>query len=336
MPAGLPVLLAVAGTGIWLLRRLDRDADAAQAVASAAAAGGAFSAAAASRLRQALPFEGVALAGWLLAGAGLATDALVGHLVNDSAGWRVGASMAVPTAVAWAVLAGLARRRWPTDRHEGAWLAGLALPWLLLLLLWSLGVNLLGSGAMAPLPYLPLLNPLDLGHGLLLLYALRLRRALGAAGGPWGHRLQGWRVQLAGATAFIAFCWLSSALVRTLHHTAGTPLWLDGALDTGLVQMALSILWTLLALATMLLAARRLPPAQARTVWLVGAALLAVVVAKLLLVDLQQTSALQRIGSFVGVGLLMLVVGYVAPLPPARAVAEAGNGPGQAGSRGPG
>lgn len=51
-------------------------------------------------------------------------------------------------------------------------------------------------------------------------------------------------------------------------------------------------------------------------------ALLAVVVAKLMLVDLSQTSALQRIVSFVGVGLLMLLVGYVAPLPPQRAAAR--------------
>jgi uncharacterized membrane protein len=50
--------------------------------------------------------------------------------------------------------------------------------------------------------------------------------------------------------------------------------------------------------------------------------LLAVVVAKLMLVDLSQTSAPQRIVSFVGVGLLMLLVGYVAPLPPKRAEAR--------------
>ena len=41
---------------------------------------------------------------------------------------------------------------------------------------------------------MPLLNPIDLGHGLLLLYALRLRRALLGAGtgeaplAAWLHR----------------------------------------------------------------------------------------------------------------------------------------------------
>jgi uncharacterized membrane protein len=319
MPAGawaLAVLLLAAG---WVLRRLDADSGAAPGPGSAAAAP---AVGAARPLRQAWAAEAVALGIAVLAVAGLAADAVVARWVAESAGWRVGASMAAPTAVAWAVLAGLRRGRWPTDRRAGAWLAGLAVPWLVLLLAWSAGVNAFGDGAMAPLPYLPLLNPIDLGHGLLLLYALRLRRALLGAGtgeaplAAWLHRSG---PALAALTAAMAFWWLTSLLVRTLHHWAGTPMWTDGALDSGLVQMALSILWTTIALATMVVAARRLGPPQARTVWLAGAGLLAVVVAKLLLVDLSQTSALQRIGSFVGVGLLMLVVGYVAPLPPARA-----------------
>jgi uncharacterized membrane protein len=48
---------------------------------------------------------------------------------------------------------------------------------------------------------------------------------------------------------------------------------------------------------------------------MVGAALLAAVVLKLLLVDLSGTGTLTRIVSFIGVGVLMLVIGYVAPLP---------------------
>jgi uncharacterized membrane protein len=43
--------------------------------------------------------------------------------------------------------------------------------------------------------------------------------------------------------------------------------------------------------------------------------LLAAVVLKLLLVDLSGTGTVTRIVSFIGVGVLMLVIGYVAPLP---------------------
>jgi uncharacterized membrane protein len=50
--------------------------------------------------------------------------------------------------------------------------------------------------------------------------------------------------------------------------------------------------------------------------WLAGAGLMAAVVGKLLLVDLSSAGTIERIVSFVGVGLLMLVIGYLAPAPP--------------------
>ena len=47
-----------------------------------------------------------------------------------------------------------------------------------------------------------------------------------------------------------------------------------------------------------------------------GAALLGVVVVKLLLNDLSNTGTVARIVSFIGVGAGLLVIGYVAPVPP--------------------
>jgi len=41
-----------------------------------------------------------------------------------------------------------------------------------------------------------------------------------------------------------------------------------------------------------------------------------VVVVKLFVVDLSQLSAIARIGTFLVVGLLLLVVGYLSPVPP--------------------
>ena len=43
---------------------------------------------------------------------------------------------------------------------------------------------------------------------------------------------------------------------------------------------------------------------------------MAVVVVKLFLIDLTNIGGIERIVSFIGVGLLMLVIGFVAPLPP--------------------
>jgi uncharacterized membrane protein len=67
-----------------------------------------------------------------------------------------------------------------------------------------------------------------------------------------------------------------------------------------------------LALTVMLLASRQ----GNRPSWLAGAALLIVVIIKLFFVDLSSVGSIERIVSFLGVGLAMLVVGYFSPLPP--------------------
>jgi uncharacterized membrane protein len=56
---------------------------------------------------------------------------------------------------------------------------------------------------------------------------------------------------------------------------------------------------------------------RARALWLTGAGLLVAVVVKLFLIDLSSIGTIERIVSFVGVGVLMLVLGYFSPLPPA-------------------
>ena len=91
-----------------------------------------------------------------------------------------------------------------------------------------------------------------------------------------------------------------------------------------LVQTALSIFWTVLALAAMAFATHR----SIRALWFAGAALMAVVVAKLFLVDLSNVGGVERIVSFIGVGVLMLVIGYFAPVPPKAERAQPAATPG--------
>ena len=94
---------------------------------------------------------------------------------------------------------------------------------------------------------------------------------------------------------------------------AGVPFAAGPLLSSTLVETSISIFWTLIALTTMLVATRK----HARIVWLTAAGLLGVVIAKLFLVDLSHVGTVDRIISFVGVGLLMLIIGYFSPLPPA-------------------
>ena len=51
---------------------------------------------------------------------------------------------------------------------------------------------------------------------------------------------------------------------------------------------------------------------------MIGAALLALVVLKLFTNDLGNSGTVARIVSFLGVGGLLLVIGYIAPVPPAQ------------------
>ena len=215
--------------------------------------------------------------------------------------------MLLPTLLCMGLLGRVEPPRWPLldERWLSIYRRGVLRPWALLLVLWVIVVNLFSDARMAPLSYLPLLNPLDLGHGLALLYALKLGRSTGAAAPRW-------------LLPALIFWWLNSLLVRSLHHWGGSPLWTDGALSSGLVLTGLTLLWTLTALVLMSWATRRAAPGRARPVWMIGAVLLGVVVVKLFVVDLASLSGLMRILSFMAVGLLMLVIGYVAPLPPAE------------------
>ena len=85
-----------------------------------------------------------------------------------------------------------------------------------------------------------------------------------------------------------------------------------GGVQSEQLQTGLTVLWTLIALIATIIASRY----GQRTLWFMGIGLLAVVVFKLVLVDLSQTEAIWRVVSFLVAGSLILLMGYLAPLPP--------------------
>jgi len=200
---------------------------------------------------------------------------------------------------------------WPVTAFEREYRAVAALPVALILLAWFWLGAVFSDGDAAPLPYLPLVNPLELGQ-MLALFALlswfRERFTLL----PWAARVPAsigyW---VLGPSALLL---LTGTVLRTAHHWAGIPYTVDGLLDSMLVQASLSMLWAITALGLMIFGYAR----ALRVVWLTGAALVAVVVLKLFLVELTNTGGLPRIISFIGVGILLLITGYFAPLPPKR------------------
>ena len=206
---------------------------------------------------------------------------------------------------------------WPLSPHGSAYYWGAAVPLAILVYFGALTTAIFASGVTDPLPYIPLLNPVDLSLGLAIVSLALWRRVVASAvPQPAGAEpLVGRQALVAGAV--LGFVSINGIWLRTAHHWLGTE-WSGAALSgSPVVQTGLSILWTLLAMALMLLANRR----ASRIGWLTGAGLLGVVVVKLLLVDMSSAEGGQRIVTFIGVGILMLVIGYFVPLPPRKAVA---------------
>lgn len=241
----------------------------------------------------------------------------VSHWVSGASLWPLVTTAVVPALFVFAVLSQRAREHWPLRDNGSYYHSVAALPVVLYLLCWMLVVNLSRPANTYPLPYLPLLNALDVAVGLSLMAVLYWFMA-GAAmrGRPWGADF---RTVAVGAFVGSLFVWLNAILIRTLHHWAGVA-WDDGAIfESVLVQSALSVFWGLLALATMWTGTRR----GYRVVWLLGAGLLGVTVVKLFLIDLSNTGTVARIVSFIAVGVLMLIIGFLSPVPPRNRKEEA-------------
>ncbi len=242
------------------------------------------------------------LAAWELSGR-------IAHHLTGMETWAVSAWGAVP-ALMVLLLARCGSLPWPVADNRTTYLGLGAAPLAAAAFLWLLYANLTQAGNPWPIPYLPLVNPLD-GTTLLVLVALVSWYRLLPGVLPTLAELLPERQALVGLGVTL-FVWLNAILLRSIHHWCGVPFTLAGMLSSLTVQATLSIAWCLLALTLMTLATRH----GMREIWLAGAGLLGTVVAKLFLVDLAGHGSIARIVSFVVVGLLVLLIGWFSPVPP--------------------
>ncbi|HEY6881148.1 MAG TPA: DUF2339 domain-containing protein [Polyangiales bacterium] len=222
-------------------------------------------------------------------------------------GWS--AALAIAPPLLCVALIARARPSWPFAAHARMYRVWAVWPILLGSGFFALRAQLASDGSAAPLPYLPLLNPLDLAQLAWVFALLSLARA------PELIKVRPPLYAVAGLTLFIA---LNGTIVRTATHWAGVAFEPYAFPRDPLVQAAFSILWTVVALIMMVFAHRR----ATRAPWVVGAGLLALVVAKLFLLDLAKLGSGAKIVTFLAVGVLLLLIGYFAPVPPNKAKAE--------------
>ena len=265
------------------------------------------------RLGEALHTAGV----WMIALVGAREVGwLIDYAVEGKRVWPSIAWALFPAAVLAALSARRVQARWPVRDFLPDYVVRGGAPLAVFLALWTLYANFTSNGDPYPLVFVPVLNPLDVAIGaVFVIVALWLRAAAKHGLGPWLRTARSGLLATAGGGAFI---WVNGILLRTLHHWAGLPFAIEPLLSSRLVQASFSILWTLLAMSAMVLATRR----ALRPLWVIGAGLMGVVVVKLFVVDLSGIGTVERIVSFIGVGVLMLLVGYLSPVPP-REVAQA-------------
>ncbi|MBB3228789.1 putative membrane protein [Luteibacter sp. Sphag1AF] len=159
------------------------------------------------------------------------------------------------------------------------------------------------QGSAGPLPFMPLLNPIEL---FLMGALLLLARAMGDADAPPPVRAARPAVLWAAMFAFV-----TSATLRAVAQMGGAP-WGDAIFSSHLAQLSLTVVWSVIGVVAWVVGSKR----GQRALWTAGAVTMAVVLAKLLLVDRAQLGNLFGIASFIAYGLLCTVIGYFAPAPP--------------------
>ena len=225
--------------------------------------------------------------------------------------WPITAALATVLALVGGTLLARDGLGWPLRARWRTYLMVCAGPVVLALALIVLSINLTSNGKAAPLTYLPLLNPLEILTVLVVVVALAWKRL---ADSETDHQLEDFVAgNWAPGLAIAGFVLLTMTVARTVHHWTGVPFDFESMTSSTTLQASLSIVWGLAGLTGMLVGGR----SARRIVWVGGASLMGVVVVKLFLFDLSNTGTVARVVSFLGVGLLLLIVGYFAPVPPA-------------------
>ncbi|MBA3582256.1 MAG: DUF2339 domain-containing protein [Gammaproteobacteria bacterium] len=200
-------------------------------------------------------------------------------------------------------------RVWPLNRYRAVYLVQLMSLLVIAALVCVLINSVTDAVIVAPFPYFPLLNPVDLSV-LALLGAIYHWQKVVMKDVDLPASLTTRQCLMAiGLTLFV---WLSATAARVHYHFYDLPYALDSWWASQLLQATLTITWALSAIALLIFASRK----QQRDGWNIGAALMGLVIVKLFFVDLDERDTLYSITAFLMVGALLLGVGYVAPMPP--------------------
>ena len=113
-------------------------------------------------------------------------------------------------------------------------------------------------------------------------------------------------------SASLSLIMITLMIVRTCYFYLGLTHWSISLLFDKNIQIAFTIIWTLLGFTFWVYGSKK----RSHLIWNIGAALMGLVLLKLLLIDRSNLGNVTGIISFIGYGLFCLVIGYLAPQPP--------------------
>ena len=246
----------------------------------------------------------------------------IGQKLNLQSAW-LGIWYAVPATLAmWLIIKAMP---WPFSKHQQSYRRYSGSILAVALAFWSV-VAMVDKGTSDPLPWLPLLNPLDIMLIVVFItlfkwwqsvdgFSLSTQQSSGVdidtkSKFSLSNKVFNKRIFVMGFAA-LAFLWLNFTLFRIAHHWFAIPYQEHAMYASSLVQTAMSILWAFTGVALTLFASRK----NNRLLWVIGAVLLGLVVLKLFVIDLSALGSLGRVVSFLVVGALLTSIGYFAPLP---------------------
>ncbi len=214
----------------------------------------------------------------------------------------------IPALVLAVIILNRNYSKWPIKNHAPIYSLYIPSAAILSMLLWLLIINSSRPALPSFGNYLPILNAYDITQAFIILTIWASQKTLFS-------KLQHISKEHAYAAIFVtAFAVLNFTLFRTLYFRFGLEYAPDTIIESALAQTCISILWGVCGMGIMILSARKMW----RPVWISGSAIIAVLVIKLFIFDTAGIGTIERIVAFISVGIVLLITGYFAPVPPSK------------------
>lgn len=193
----------------------------------------------------------------------------------------------------------------------GIWYVSAILP-LILVVVWQLN-TLTAEAFVEPLPYIPLLNPLDLGAALGCL----------ALWFWWQKTItlhnKNCAKQLFATPGIVLICLMAfivghGVILRAVTALAYNSIYVLDAFPQQLAQICITLYWGACGFTLMLTGSKL----KMRRLWICGALLMLAAAIKTVAVDTSSAATLAKVAVYFGMGVLYICTGYFIPVPGGR------------------